>query len=89
MNKHTPGPWAVSDISRDMIYDLNGELLALIIDGESDETKLANACLIAAAPDLLEALKESLKEFLFDCYDDHPSAKRWRTAIAKATGETE
>jgi len=88
MSNHTPGPWAVFDFSRDMILDSNGDLIAVIIDGKSDETKLANARLVAAAPDLLEALEEALKEFLFDCYDDHPLAEKWRAAITKATGET-
>jgi hypothetical protein len=89
MIAHTSGPWELAKFSKDMIVDSNGDLIALIPYGDSDETAISNTHLISAAPDLLEALKEALEEFLFDCYDDHPSAKKWRAAIAKATGETE
>lgn len=46
----------------------------------------ANARLIAAAPELLEALKE----LSFDAFEDaHPEAvKKARAAIAKAEGQT-
>ena len=71
MSKHTPGPWAVSDesptlIKRDCraIGSDGGELIASACCHEdsgyfpSIEEGAANARLIAAAPDLLEALTQ-------------------------------
>ena len=49
-------------------------------------TALANARLIASAPDLLEALKE-IVQFMRVDFDDLPMAEKVRAAIAKATGE--
>lgn len=49
---------------------------------EADATARANARLIAAAPDLLEALQEALKFMT----PTSPLADMTRAAIAKATG---
>ncbi len=63
--KHTPGPWMIDGISRDILAP-DGELLATAyqmtvdVDEEManpDDTGVANARLIAAAPELLDALK--------------------------------
>lgn len=65
--KHTPGPWVVVDInnqeSDNCRYELQGELRDLPYEatyGQVEERHKANMALIAAAPDLLEALKEIL-----------------------------
>lgn len=59
-NKHTPGPWTSLCISK------NGLTVAqIIVDEDLSETDLANARLIASAPDLLAAL-ESLKAVCAD-----------------------
>lgn len=113
--KHTPGPWHVryrqkrSDFDGGMpeiVGDENG--LPVIADirwnGENEEYGQANARLIAAAPELLEACKRAYAE-LDDRYDvDRPvgeSPKEYpfggagelmrilRVAIAKAEGETQ
>jgi len=63
-NKHTPGPWSVGNEPVDnealYIYD-NKEHLIASADTDSlaqyREEALANARLIAAAPDMLEALQ--------------------------------
>ena len=67
---HTPGPWTIHDeeYCQDEIYgDLRGPMedgrivgtqVCFISEAESEKTRLANARLIAAAPDLLAALKE-------------------------------
>lgn len=47
----------------------------------------ANARLMAAAPDLLEALKDALCA-LDCCGKDYPAGTKARAAIAKALGET-
>ncbi|MBB4347996.1 hypothetical protein [Aliirhizobium cellulosilyticum] len=62
--KHTPGPWIVSDYSKYHVQKPNRGLLCSTgvgnSSGHSDRYEdYANARLIAAAPDLLEALKEA------------------------------
>lgn len=61
--EHTPGPWHIGMKPGPMIYGTKGEQIAdmkadLLMDGERE----ANALLIAAAPELLEALKYLLEE---------------------------
>lgn len=58
MSKHTPGPWEVNSIFANKITtaDTKSEIAWAIILSDHDET-IANACLIAAAPDLLLALR--------------------------------
>ena len=54
MTKHTPGPWHIKD----------GKVFAAAIcrvDGTPDGSAEANAQLIAAAPELLEACKIAMK----------------------------
>ena len=83
MSAHTPGPWEVSDASI-----IAGEICIAIIetDGgyEADPaTRKANASLIAAAPDMLEALENIEND------DMHMPATAWRmiqNAIRKAKG---
>jgi hypothetical protein len=108
MSKHTPGPWkAVArnyPIADTGDYDGFWEVLTsdpkkpiVQIWGDSDEDE-ANASLIAAAPDLLEAAK--LVIAWFEAEDDHSKADFYqriemcrtseaalRAAVAKAEGE--
>lgn len=58
--KHTPGPWIATTVTRGNHYidDANGKEIAHIARRE-DLSQSANARLIAAAPDLLAALKTS------------------------------
>jgi hypothetical protein len=63
---HTPGPWhAVYDADGDCaIFDKQDELLAVTV-GDPDiplEEDEANADLMAAAPEMLEALEAALDE---------------------------
>lgn len=52
--RHTPGPWLSKD---GMVYDeTNGDTIA-ITGGNVDGSPCANAKLIAASPDLLDACK--------------------------------
>jgi hypothetical protein len=66
----------------DICADLFGE-----DDDEGRQIALANARLIAAAPDLLDALKDALCA-LECCGKDYPAASKAQAAIAKATGAT-
>jgi hypothetical protein len=60
-NKYTPGPWHWDygdEFAFEILDPRNGIIAGIIYDISIDQTKaelLANACLIAAAPDLLEA----------------------------------
>lgn len=96
MSKHTPGPWTIdhanSQDNADVgIHgpDIDG-LSSLIIcdlclDGYDQKMQVANAKLIAAAPELLEALLEVLP--LVKHTDDAgwEKMKRARLACEKAT----
>ncbi len=94
--KHTPRPW-LFDEGRDAITThnriTNGETRIATVElgwaEPLESEQIANARLIAAAPDLLEALIE-----LADCGaeawgEDRPCVKWARAAIARATGESE
>ena len=89
MSKHTKGPW---EVRADWIVGFNGTLHIATIprafDGDYSE---ANALLIAAAPDLLEALKDVLDAFdcLGECDCEGSSlcaVCNAQNAIAKAEG---
>lgn len=66
MSKHTPGPWEVQNMT---VFN-RGCMFVANCDGLGDvdrmEMSRANARLIAAAPDLLAALKELLHMPEFD-----------------------
>ena len=83
--KHTPGTWEVdTDINTDVVSD--GGIVADcgLFSGPVDEDEqIANARLIAAAPELLKHLKIAME------YLPHVSiewAKKARATIAKAEG---
>lgn len=85
--KHTPGPWlTTTDLDQ---YELFGysliaedSLLAVISDEE-------NATLIAAAPEMLEALEYLLEHAkITDLLTSEHSINKAKTAIKKAKGET-
>lgn len=64
MNKHTPGPWKAVELEIpvgfarfEIHYSEDGECVAEVVHQE------ANAKLIAAAPDLLEALQAAYAKF--------------------------
>jgi hypothetical protein len=86
MEKHTPGPWKVTQ------HDMGAFIRCpadYIIAGPVDTRRghEANARLIAAAPELLEALREFVEAFE-GCYaDGEPAMIKAKAAIAKATGE--
>lgn len=58
--KHTPGPWVVCNMDAWCCVEHTewGTTVAEI--GENDDLGLADARLIAAAPDLLEACRDAL-----------------------------
>ena len=98
--QHTPGPWYIgkdfSDQGRhiyaeQMVCDDDGEEWHPLIASTDDDERLvdwqANARLISAAPDLLEALKDMLDNHEDACTGyGEGAAEKARAAIAKATG---
>ena len=91
MSKHTPGPWSFYDDSNDgktnrIEIVAVGKTVARIYHSVPAED-LPNARLIAAAPDLLEALKDMLDGHEDACTGyGEGAAEKARAAIAKATG---
>lgn len=89
MTKPTPGPWTVeAPDERPIILSGDGGMVADMIEREDSRETQANARLISAAPDLLEAL-EMLRETWTGT-----SYAQWTTemhaadyAIAKARGQ--
>lgn len=101
MAGHTPGPWALgraSDARPHCVYGpvswrYDGSSVGLIVEvkhhGFSDPhaapEQEANARLIAAAPELLEALLALRDGPMIECVDDNRVQGMIRAAIAKAT----
>lgn len=84
--QHTPGPWRNEPgLIQDCIIGPDNRAVVAIYDRGGPQGE-ANANLIAAAPDLLAALRELLPEGWDDGTMDHmPGVKAARLAIAKAT----
>jgi hypothetical protein len=111
MNKHTPGPWTIGAEDEYAVEVQTGPVSVSLDRHEvpscdmrlaiSREEMLANARLIAAAPDLLrelEATTDLLESLLFGRVPRDPAqagahslmklmVERHRTAIKKAKGE--
>lgn len=97
MSEHTPGPWIVyePDVNSLELRDgCGGYICELTTVGwEIPPDAMANGHLIAAAPDLLAALKLLLGHSGLDIDaqdkdpEDHAAERVARAAIAKATGE--
>ena len=98
--KHTPGPWDVRTIDESIgsVDAADGSAVAQAqmrgtLTCHNHEERRANTRLIAAAPDLLEALLESTSELEALMKDKafyqggQNILDRARAAIAKATGE--
>ena len=93
MNKPTPGPWGAKPHKTFTgMWEITqkNEIPYVAVCSERD------ARLIAAAPDLLEALTEYIRLFEAHCITNHSTddkdftgylAEKARAAIAKATGE--
>ena len=95
MNKHTPGPWGRNikpARNYPMIYaGRDTDIAQLVTRDIADDEAEANADLIAAAPELLEALREMVEiaELTIGWLPTPPGADgpiiQARAAIAKAT----
>ena len=96
MSKHTPAPWTVANRA---IYGTNGVVkpfIASVEDDHNDGETVANARLISAAPDLLDACRSALAELeklaeqnIFSLGDPALiTIRELQAAIIKATGDT-
>ncbi|ELY4420451.1 hypothetical protein SMZ52_000913 [Cronobacter sakazakii] len=86
--KGTPGPWHVT---RGDVLDRNGRMVASVEGFCPGENEDYDADLIAAAPDLLEAL-QGFVDLFHDVIDGDaimPALDKAYAAIAKAIGEEE
>jgi hypothetical protein len=85
--KHTPGPWASNKYTTSVSVPLKAidceriGFSIVFVNGHREKEAAANARLIAAAPDLLEALKEMLEVWEEDPAYGHASAEKARAAI--------
>ena len=103
-NANTPGPWRVyNEVARfpGIEAGLNGRNFSVVVYGNDNEIEgvkgrthaeaLANARIIAAAPELLAAL-EMVLEYAEDCAADRGERPgcidHARSAVAKAKGQS-
>ena len=85
--KHTPGPWkAHHDHGWLVVESDTGDLYVKVEKGSAARKHMADALLIAAAPDLLEALQAFVNHGT--CFDEDDMRKA-RAAIARAIGKGE
>lgn len=89
----TPGPWAHAVRNN---HEIQCSFVGVVIGGEymdvgfvNDMADHANAHLIAAAPDMYEALEQALTSMQDGGYqNDHVAIRAGREAMAKARGES-
>jgi len=94
---HTPGPWTAQHLHvvargcGDLKADgYNDHCIVERVDGRSKDEAIANAVLIAAAPEMLEALRDIEANLTGrDCFPERvaDSLQRAQNAIALATGK--
>ena len=102
MSKHTPGPWKEDAwVGTDPYDDPDGPFVEVgnvrwspnKVDVPAAIEQTANARLIAAAPELLEALEKVIREYTKSLYNSDRALYLGRAvnaaekAIAKAKGE--
>ena len=91
MNKHTPGPWHYFETADGIcrVKPLNRKYIVAecsAMEPQCEEQR-SNARLIAAAPELLEALKDTLQLLEVYCGDFEEATRNQAcAAIAKAEG---
>lgn len=93
--KHTPGPWQwwTSNSFLRLSSQATGKDGDVIdsfkmSDGATSlSVKVADMNLIAAAPDLLEALQNMVTAYEYEASIDNPALLAARAAISKALGE--
>jgi hypothetical protein len=85
--KHTPAPWLIHEISGDIVTQDKEQTICQPNSRLQSGCGEANAKLIAAAPDLLDALIEMIELCTFIASDIQSNLiDNARAAINKATG---
>ena len=84
---HTPGPWRRYRDRTGRVSKIEGRGRRVCTFQPSDLNAEANASLIAAAPELLEALKRLEYQSELSLESADPARVAARKAIAKARGE--
>lgn len=91
MSGHTPGPWRLSDDTDIGFYPAvqRGRSGGFEVRDSDKDRALADARLIAAAPELLEALLGMIVSYELEASPLNPALLKARAALAKATGGAE
>ena len=98
MSSHTPGPWEMRQNYAPLVYDSQHALISIPASRDEEGAELANAHLIATAPELLEALEEiqdgpgfcsACAGYYYDGNFCHSDDCKLAALIAKAKGETD
>ena len=97
MSNHTEGPWAIGKVNQGTVAGSipvatpdymesyrNGQLICSVYGTASFSN--ANARLIAAAPELLEALTDCVEHMHWTQPQGEAALKKAKAVIAKATG---
>lgn len=82
--KGTPGAWCSEVTSVWAKHTYVAEVMCL---GESDDTQMANARLIASAPELLQSLQECMEHMIWMSDEAKQCYARAEAVIAKALGK--
>ncbi len=85
--KHTPGEWVVGDAPDSRVAVYAGNACIAVVGEQGYPVIDADARLIAAAPELLEALELVENAFSSCTYDRVLVRRRVNAAIAKAKGQ--
>lgn len=90
MSAHTPGPWKVTAAGSQWSVERKGAKRgedAMCNGSQLADDWKANSRLIAAAPDLLDALRLAHDYLAANGWDDDPRMKPIRASIDKAEGK--
>jgi hypothetical protein len=89
MTAHTPGPWTFNPIGSEFSWleGANGSTIFHVDPYGNKTLNAADAALMAAAPDMLEALKDLMKDDALTGLNPY-RVEAIEAAIAKAEGKS-
>lgn len=89
---YTPGPWRANEhFNPPVCAEGDKSWIVQVISGHNDEAYLANAHLIAAAPEMYEALETAVNRLRESCDNSNRSINfihRIESILKKARGES-